>query len=227
MQDFLPAFPHLGSWELRKKLSKHTNQVFLFIRLREDGHFRRADLIPSCLRSRKTAQRSSDYRSLEFSLLNFYKREIHPEFWELLQAACEGLIACLIFLFLRREFAKRGLDGRSPAGFLWQLLQWVSALRGLRPIRELLPGAFSQARVGEHAPLRPGRATGRRDVLAPWESVVAARHFELNRRRRLSVLSGKERGGSRRQHDLQSPPPCVCPQPQAHLLMCPGSAVQI
>lgn len=81
-----------------------------------------------------------------------------------------------LFLFLRRgEFAKRGLDGRSPAGFLWQLLPWVSALRGLRPTGELLPGAFSQARVREHAPLRPGRAAGRRDVLAPWESECGGR----------------------------------------------------
>lgn len=93
----------------KKKKSKHTNQVFLFTVLREGRHFGKGRSFPQVIQE----ERENSVKKLWLQIFGiffakFYKREIHSEFWELLQAAREGLIACLIF-FWEEENSSKGV----------------------------------------------------------------------------------------------------------------------
>lgn len=109
----------------------------------------------------------------------FYKREIHPEFWELLQAAREGLIACLIFFlsflffFWEEENSPKGVwMAEARLGFCssscFPALLWgrVSAAGWETPCHRLLLQALAGA---ENAPLWQEGYAGCWDFLAQWE----------------------------------------------------------
>lgn len=122
----------------------------------------------------------------------FYKREIHPELWELLQATREGLIACLIFSEKRRIRQK---------GFGWQKPGWDSvAARVLGLFSE--GGSLQSARrppaAGSFCRHRPGKCpalAGVRRWLLGLPSLVGSvfvvwGYFSLNWRRKDWTLLG-------------------------------------
>lgn len=130
---------------IKKKNLNTQTKFFLLTVLGEGRHLGKGRSFPpsSPRRKRKTASRSSDYRSLEFSLLNFTNEKYTQNFWEWLQAACEGLIACLIFFlffffpsfsfFFSFSFEKR----IRQKGFGWQKPGWLSvAARASQPFPE-------------------------------------------------------------------------------------------
>lgn len=158
---------------IKKKKSKHTNQVFLFTVFREGRHFGKSRSFPQVIQE---GRENNSVKKLWLQIFGiffakFYKREIHPEFWELLQAAREGLIACLIFFWEEENSPKGVWMAEARLGFCSSLrarsLWGRVSVAGLEtPCRRLLSQTLAW---GENAPLWLEYAGCCWDFLARWE----------------------------------------------------------